>query len=115
MVTVDTPEWGRLERDVRNQFHLPPGLAAVNLLPSDERGEVFGQSGAGMGQAFTWMLDASVTWKDIVWLKSLTKLPVVLKRNLPRRRCEVGAGARRRRHRRLESRRTPDGHGPSDD
>ncbi|HEX5222036.1 MAG TPA: alpha-hydroxy acid oxidase [Verrucomicrobiae bacterium] len=79
MVTVDTPEWGRRERDVRNKFHLPSGLAAVNLLPSNSRGEVIGQSGAGMGQAFTWMLDASVTWKDVDWLRSLTKLPVILK------------------------------------
>jgi len=79
MVTVDTPEGGRRERDVRNRFHLPPGLAAVNLLPSNERGEVIGQTGAGMGQAFTWMLDPSVTWKDIAWLKSLTQLPVILK------------------------------------
>ena len=79
MLTVDTPEWGRRERDVRNGFHLPPGLSAINLVSSNERGEVIGQSGAGMGQAFTWMLDASVTWKDIDWLCSLTKLPVVLK------------------------------------
>jgi len=79
MLTVDTPEWGRRERDVRNKFHLPSGLAAVNLLPSNTRGEVIGQSGAGMGQAFAWMLDASVTWKDVDWLRSLTKLPVILK------------------------------------
>jgi len=79
MLTVDTPEWGRRERDVRNKFHLPPGLAAVNLLPSNARGEVIGHSGAGMGQAFAWMLDASVTWKDVDWLRSLTKLPVILK------------------------------------
>jgi 4-hydroxymandelate oxidase len=79
MVTVDTPEWGRRERDVRNKFHLPPGLAAVNLLASNERGEVIGQSGAGMGQAFAWMLDASLTWKDVGWLRSITKLPVILK------------------------------------
>lgn len=79
MVTVDTPEWGRRERDVRNQFHLPPGLAAVNLLPSNARGKIISQSGAGMGQAFSWMLDASVTWKDLDWLRSLTKLPVIVK------------------------------------
>jgi len=79
MVTVDTPEWGRRERDVRNGFHLPPGLAAVNLLPSNERGEAIGQSGAGMGQAFAWMLDSSLTWKDVEWLRSLTRLPVILK------------------------------------
>jgi 4-hydroxymandelate oxidase len=79
MLTVDTPEWGRRERDVRNKFHLPPGLAAVNLLPSNQQGEAIGQSGAGMGQAFSWMLDASVTWRDVDWLRSLTKLPVILK------------------------------------
>ena len=79
MLTVDTPEWGRRERDVRNNFHLPPGLSAVNLLPSNDRGEALGQSGAGMGQAFAWMLDASMTWKDVEWLRSLTALPLILK------------------------------------
>ena len=79
VVTVDTPEWGRRERDVRNAFHLPPGLAAVNLLPSNPRGEVIGQSGRGMGQAFGWMLDPSLTWRDVEWLRSIASLPVVLK------------------------------------
>jgi isopentenyl diphosphate isomerase/L-lactate dehydrogenase-like FMN-dependent dehydrogenase len=79
MLTVDTPEWGRRERDIRNSFHLPPGLSAINLIPSNECGEIFSQRGAGMGQAFTWMLDPSVTWADVDWLCSLTKLPVILK------------------------------------
>ncbi len=79
MLTVDAPEWGRRERDMWNKFHLPPGLAAVNLLSSNERGEITGQSGAGMGQAFSWVLDASLTWKDVDWLRSITKLPVILK------------------------------------
>lgn len=79
MLTVDTPEWGRRERDARNCFHLPEGLCAINLIPSNDRGEIIGQSGAGMGQAFTWMIDASVTWKDVDWLCSLTDLPVIIK------------------------------------
>src|SRR6266536_3170432 len=37
------------------------------------------KSSAKAARAFTWMLDASVTWKEIVWLKSLTQLPVILK------------------------------------
>jgi 4-hydroxymandelate oxidase len=48
-------------------------------LPSNAQGKAIGQSGAGMGQAFAWMLDASVTWTDVEWLRSLTKLPVILK------------------------------------
>ncbi|MDB6112779.1 MAG: FMN-dependent alpha-hydroxy acid dehydrogenase [Pedosphaera sp.] len=79
MVTVDTPEWGRRERDVRNGFHLPPGLSAINLIPANERGEYIGQHGAGMGQAFTWMLDASLTWTEIDWLAGLCELPVIVK------------------------------------
>jgi 4-hydroxymandelate oxidase len=79
VMTVDTPEWGRRERDVRNAFHLPPGIDAVNLLPSNERGEVFSHQGAGMGHAFGWMLDASLTWKDVEWLCSISRLPVLLK------------------------------------
>jgi 4-hydroxymandelate oxidase len=79
VVTVDTPEWGRRERDVRNAFHLPPGINAVNLLPSNERGEAFSHQGAGMGHAFGWMLDASLTWKDVEWLCSISRLPVLLK------------------------------------
>ncbi len=79
MVTVDTPEWGRRERDVRNRFHLPPHLSAVNLVPSNECGEVISHRGAGMGQAFGWMVDASLTWKEVDWLCSVTRLPVLLK------------------------------------
>ena len=79
MVTVDTPEWGRRERDVRNGFHLPPGLHAVNLASSNQRGEFLSHQGAGLGQAFGWMLDASLAWPDVDWLCGLTRLPVILK------------------------------------
>ena len=79
MVTVDTPLWGRREKDIRNGFHLPPGLSAINLLGSDRQGAQKGQQGAGMGQAFDWMLDASLSWKDLEWLRLQTKLPVLIK------------------------------------
>ena len=79
LVTVDSPEWGRRERRRRNAFHLPPGINAVNLLPSNERGEALSHQGAGMGHAFGWMLDASLTWKDVEWLCSISGLPVLLK------------------------------------
>ena len=79
VVTVDTPLWGRREKDIRNGFHLPPGLSAINLLGSDRQGAQKGQQGAGMGQAFDWMLDASLSWKDLEWLRLQTKLPVLIK------------------------------------
>jgi 4-hydroxymandelate oxidase len=79
VLTVDTPAWGRRERDVRNGFHLPEGLAAVNLLGADPAAVERGQRGAGMGQAFGWMLDASLSWRDVDWLAGITPLPLVLK------------------------------------
>ena len=79
VVTVDSPEWGRHKRDVRNAFHLPPGVNAVNFLPANACGEAISHQGGGMGHAFGWMLDASLTWKDVEWLCSITELPVLLK------------------------------------
>ena len=48
VLTVDAPYLGRRERDVRNRFHLPPGLAVANLL-ADGYGEV----PAPLGQSAT--------------------------------------------------------------
>lgn len=79
VVTVDTPLWGRRERDVRNGFHLPPGLSAINLVKYQQDGIAKGQSGAGLGQSFSWMLDATLQWKDLEWLATITKLPIIIK------------------------------------
>lgn len=79
VVTVDTPLWGRRERDVRNGFHLPPGLSAVNLEKYDKDAVTKGQTGAGLGQSFAWMIDAALQWKDLDWLGSITKLPIIIK------------------------------------
>lgn len=79
VVTVDTPMWGRRERDVRNGFHLPPGLSAINLVKYDKDAVTKGQSGSGLGQSFAWMLDATLQWKDMDWLAGITRLPIILK------------------------------------
>ena len=79
VVTVDTPLWGRRERDVRNGFHLPPGLSAINLVKYQQDGIAKGQTGAGLGQSFSWMLDATLQWKDLEWLATITKLPIIIK------------------------------------
>jgi 4-hydroxymandelate oxidase len=79
VVTVDTPVWGKRERDIRNGFHLPPGLSAINLLAADKDAEIKGQTGAGLGQSFSWMLDSSLQWKDLEWLAGITQLPILIK------------------------------------
>jgi 4-hydroxymandelate oxidase len=80
VLTVDAPLLGRRERDVRNRFHLPPGLRVENMSAAGH-GEVEEQRAAESGLAayVAAKLDPSLGWKDVAWLRSITKLPVVLK------------------------------------
>jgi 4-hydroxymandelate oxidase len=79
VLTVDAPLLGRRERDVRNGFALPPGLSIASLAPG-RGGEV--APAAGESALFAYcasLLDASMTWKDLEWLRSITDLPILVK------------------------------------
>jgi len=78
-LTVDTPLLGRREKDERNRFTLPPGMGIANLklagldgMPEAERGSAFAKYVADL-------LNESLTWRDIDWLRSISRLPVLLK------------------------------------
>jgi 4-hydroxymandelate oxidase len=76
VVTVDTPILGPRYRELRSHFTLPPGMERANLrgLP--------GATGAQRPTAsniYSITLDPALSWKDIDWIRSLTKLPVLLK------------------------------------
>jgi 4-hydroxymandelate oxidase len=75
VLTVDTPILGRRLRDERNRFALPPGIGLANLegmgLPDS--------TGSGLFSFFLDRHDASLTWDDVAWLRSLSPLPIVLK------------------------------------
>ncbi len=79
VLTVDAPLLGRRERDVRNRFRLPPGLAVVNLLPEGYGEMAPAPSDSGLAAYVASFLDPSLTWKDVAWLRSITDLPVVVK------------------------------------
>ena len=78
-LTVDTPLLGRRERDERNGFTLPPGLDIANLRPSGLDGLPESSRGSAFAKYVEDLLDPSVTWRDVAWLKSKSPLPVVLK------------------------------------
>src|SRR6266849_5320095 len=74
VLTVDTPRRGRRERDMRNQLsrHLQahaPSVASGNVSPLMEN------SSNGEETSIT---DA-LTWEVLPWLRSFTKLPILLK------------------------------------
>ncbi|ESK97372.1 mitochondrial cytochrome [Moniliophthora roreri MCA 2997] len=72
-ITVDAPQLGRREKDMRMKFVGEDGTAKVQD----------GQSGIkkdqGVARAISSFIDPSLSWKDIPWFKSITKMAIVLK------------------------------------
>ena len=78
-LTVDAPVLGQREADLRNHFHLPHGLTAANL-NAPEFGQVPDLAGhSGLADYFARLQDDNLTWRDVEWLRSITKLPVLVK------------------------------------
>lgn len=94
VLTVDGQVWGVRERDERNDFTLPEGLAMQNL-------EASGQAhfpeteGSGLAAYVNERFDKNLTWDDIDWLAGITDLPLLVKGILrgddARRAVEHGA------------------------
>lgn len=76
VVTVDTPVVGLRYREMRIKFALPPGM---------DRPHLPGLSGLPPShlppgkQIYSSMFDSRLTWKDIEWISSFARVPVVLK------------------------------------
>ncbi len=79
VLTVDAPLLGRRERDVKNRFALPPQLAIANLLPAGYAKLPAASADSGLAAYVADLLDPALTWDAIGWLRSITKLPVLVK------------------------------------
>jgi len=79
VLTVDAPLLGRRERDVRNRFHLPPGLSVENMSAEGHGVVELQQAESGLATYVAAKLDPSLGWKDVAWLRSITRLPVLVK------------------------------------
>jgi 4-hydroxymandelate oxidase len=79
VLTVDAPLLGRRERDVRNAFKLPPGLSIECMLPAGYEHMPRGAKGSGLAAYFAELLDPALSYKDIEWLRALTRLPILVK------------------------------------
>jgi 4-hydroxymandelate oxidase len=67
VVTVDSPVFGRHERDLRNRFlDLPEGLCCAQMRTSDNTLRRI-------------EFKPDLDWRDIDWLRSITGLPLILK------------------------------------
>lgn len=79
VLTADTPVLGRREKDERNRFSLPPGLGIANVRPAGLDGMPEAERGSALAAYVGGLLDASLTWVDLDWLKSISPVPVVVK------------------------------------
>jgi isopentenyl diphosphate isomerase/L-lactate dehydrogenase-like FMN-dependent dehydrogenase len=71
VVTVDAPLPGNRESEHRNKSNLPEGVTLGNLL-QDLKNLEFEKDN-------DMQIDASLTWDDLDWLHSITKLPILVK------------------------------------
>jgi L-lactate dehydrogenase (cytochrome) len=69
-ITVDAPQLGRREKDMRVKFvDAPPDVQDEKDVRRDQ----------GVARAITSFIDTGLSWKDLEWFRSITKMPIVLK------------------------------------
>ena len=84
VLTVDSPLLGRRERDARNGFHVGAEFTVPNLT-GDPRmtlaagGDPHGGGGSALASFVQKHWDAGISWADVEWLRSVTKLPILVK------------------------------------
>jgi len=71
-ITVDAPQLGRREKDMRSKF------SDVGSNVQSTSGEDVDRS-QGAARAISSFIDPSLSWKDIPWFLSITKMPIILK------------------------------------
>ncbi|VVC95442.1 2-Hydroxyacid oxidase 1 [Leptidea sinapis] len=78
-LTVDTPIFGLRRADVRNKFTLPRHLKLANFDGNLSTKIHSSGEGSGLNNYVNNLFDKTLTWKEVEWLKSITKLPIVAK------------------------------------
>lgn len=78
VLTVDAPGLGTRERDARNRFRLPEGLAVENLAPLG-KGDLPDVQGSGLAAYVRDNFKPDLGFDDLDWLCGCTRLPVVVK------------------------------------
>ncbi|KAJ2805432.1 Hydroxyacid oxidase 1 [Coemansia guatemalensis] len=83
-LTVDTPYLGRRLADIRNRFRLPPHLTMANF--SDQKSQVsqsktthVSDNASGLATYVASQIDPTLSWKHVEWVKSVSRIPVLVK------------------------------------
>jgi 4-hydroxymandelate oxidase len=79
VLTVDTPRLGRRERNIRRPFTLPDGVEISNLQRYGTPDALRWAGSATFGDYVHRLIDDGLTWESVDWLRSITKLPILIK------------------------------------
>jgi L-lactate dehydrogenase (cytochrome) len=71
-ITVDAPQLGRREKDMRSKFDDTGSNVQSTGGDNVDRSQ-------GAARAISSFIDPSLSWKDIPWFMSITKMPIILK------------------------------------
>lgn len=77
-LTVTVPVQGNRERDARNRFRLPEGVRMANFEGRLQERMPDGP-GSGLEALIGREFDPSLGWEALEWIRSITRLPVVVK------------------------------------
>ena len=69
-ITVDAPQLGRREKDMRSKFT----DTGSNVQAGSQT-----DNSQGAARAISSFIDPALSWKDIPWFQSITKMPIILK------------------------------------
>jgi len=84
VLTVDTPILGLRREDVRHKFKLPSHLKVANLEGIENLTDVESSDGSGLMAYCAKNIASNLSWNSVDWLRSHTKLPIILKGILTR-------------------------------
>ncbi|KAJ7734000.1 FMN-dependent dehydrogenase-domain-containing protein [Mycena maculata] len=72
-ITVDAPQLGRREKDMRMKFEAEdPSVVSKSGSSGTDRSQ-------GAARAISSFIDPGLKWDDLQWFKSITKMPLILK------------------------------------
>ncbi|XP_022724453.1 peroxisomal (S)-2-hydroxy-acid oxidase GLO4-like [Durio zibethinus] len=75
VLTADSSRHGRREADIKNKIIVPELKNLEGLLST----KIVNDEGLNLEAMANWIRDPSFCWEDIGWLKSITKLPILIK------------------------------------
>ncbi|TYI59848.1 hypothetical protein E1A91_D10G065100v1 [Gossypium mustelinum] len=75
VLTGDSPRHGRREADIKNKIIIPELKNVEGLLST----KIVADKGSNLDALANQTRDPSFSWEDIGWLKSITKLPILIK------------------------------------